>query len=326
VTRVQVAYLVLSHRPPSQLRRLLSTLRAQDPLAPLVVHHDRFSSAISDADVDIGGQVELLTSDHPIRWGDFSLVDAYWRSLRWMNEHLEFDWVVLLSAQDYPIKPLSGLSGMLESANGDAIVSGRRIEEIPELDQRSDLRFRYYYQYLELPELGISGHLPASVRTAFRSGANFGADVVNRLQSGAHIYKFPPGMGFRVGRRSRTIPFGPDAPCWHASFWATLNRVSVDAVMRRLRDDPAYARYYRSTVVPDESVTATILCNDPDIRIVNAEIHHVRWSNAISGHPDTFGADDLAELAASPKFFARKFDIGHDAVILERLDDLIARP
>jgi hypothetical protein len=68
------------------------------------------------------------------------------------------------------------------------------------------------------------------------------------------------------------------------------------------------------------------LCNDPATRVADGDLHHVRWSNALSGHPDIFHAKDVDELAMSSKYFARKFDIDDDAVVLDRLDDLIARP
>ena len=32
------------------------------------------------------------------------MVDAIYRSMAWAVEHIEFDWLILLSAQDYPIK------------------------------------------------------------------------------------------------------------------------------------------------------------------------------------------------------------------------------
>jgi hypothetical protein len=156
-----------------------------------------------------------------------------------------------------------------------------------------------------------------------RSGARVGADTFNRLQSARHVYKFPPGMSYRLGRRSHATPFSSDAPCWHASVWVTLNHKAVEALMRRQRDDPSFVRYYQSTVLCDESVTATVLCNDRDIRVVRSDIHHVRWSQAATGHPDTFGAEDFEELASSTKHFAREFDMDRDSVILDLLDELI---
>jgi hypothetical protein len=323
---MQVAYLVLSHRPPSQLRRLLSTLRNQDHDAPLIVHHDRFRSTVSESDVDVGGRVELLTSAHPIGWGDFSQVEVYWRMLGWMIDHVDFDWVVLLSAQDCPIKPLSELRDMLEHVEGDAILSARAIDEIPEADQRVEFQNRYYYQYAEAPNLGIRKHLPNGTQKVLRSGARVGADVVNRLQSTAHVYKFPDGLNYRVGRRARTTPFSSTAPCWQASSWATLSQKAAETVVSYARDNADYVSYYQSTVLADESATATILCNDPATRVADGDLHHVRWSNALSGHPDIFHAKDVDELAMSSKYFARKFDIDDDAVVLDRLDDLIARP
>ena len=101
---MRIAFLVLNHRPPGQLLRLLTTLRRELPDAPIVIHHDRFRANFDASLIDSIGNAHLLTSERPVVWGDFSLVEAYWRSLRWTVENVEFDWVILLSAQDYPIK------------------------------------------------------------------------------------------------------------------------------------------------------------------------------------------------------------------------------
>ena len=99
----------MNHRDPAQLMRLVATLRLELPEAPIVVHNDKFRADIAAATMDSIGNAYLLTSDEPIYWADFSLVAAFWRSMAWIIEHIEFDWLILLSAQDYPIKSLARL-------------------------------------------------------------------------------------------------------------------------------------------------------------------------------------------------------------------------
>ena len=49
---MKIAFLVLSHRPPGQLVRLLSALRSQLPDAPIVVHHDVYREELPSSEVE----------------------------------------------------------------------------------------------------------------------------------------------------------------------------------------------------------------------------------------------------------------------------------
>src|SRR5258707_3253641 len=81
---MKIAFLVLNHRGPDQLVRLLKTLRAQLPESPIVVHHDIFHGDLPSETIEPIGDVHLLTSGKRMAWGDFSLVDVYSWSLKWM--------------------------------------------------------------------------------------------------------------------------------------------------------------------------------------------------------------------------------------------------
>ena len=91
------------------------------------------------------------------------------------------------------------------------------------------------------------------------------------------------------------------------------------------RDRPNYIEYYRQTVLPGESVTATLLCNEPGMRVDPRDMHYTRWTDPKTGHPDVFVTEDLAELVAAPEHFARKFDVAKDAEILDKLDEVLAK-
>ena len=100
--RPRLLYFITSYRSPDQLERLLQVLRSAQPAAELVVHHDVHATPLDPAVISrVGGH--LLTSSFPILWDDLSLDRARWRVMRWALETLQFDWMVLLSEQDYPI-------------------------------------------------------------------------------------------------------------------------------------------------------------------------------------------------------------------------------
>jgi hypothetical protein len=148
---MRIAFLVLNHRGPDQLLRLLSTLRGQLADAPIVVHHDRFGQSVRQSDIEEVDNAHLLTSPRPLAWGDFSIVDACLRSMSWMRDELDFDWVFLLSGQDYPIKPLASLPHDIETLNADVLLRAVPISQVRTASGRRDKRRRYLYQYQPMP-------------------------------------------------------------------------------------------------------------------------------------------------------------------------------
>ncbi|HLM96449.1 MAG TPA: beta-1,6-N-acetylglucosaminyltransferase [Acidimicrobiales bacterium] len=316
---MRVAYLVTSYRPPRQLLRLLRTLRRAQPESPLVVHHDRFRS-VWDADLvaPVGG-VDVLTSDTPVSWGDFSIVEITWRTLSWMAEHRDFDWVIFLSEQDYPIAPLDRLEERLEGSDVDAFVAAQPIGLIDDAALRMDCDRRYNYRYAKLPRLGMMARLGPGTRRRIADPANYANFVLYKLQRKVTVYRYPDPLPMRLGVRPRRSPFSADFPCWYGSQWMALSRRAAEAVVGFVEEHDDYVRHYARTVIPDESATATIVCNSPDLRVRDEEIHHVRFSSG-DGHPDVFRLDDVGELVSSGRFFARKFDLDVDADVLDALD------
>jgi Core-2/I-Branching enzyme len=317
---MKTAFLVLSHRNPGQTVRLLTTLRRQLPAAPLVVHHDQFRSALTTADVAHLGDVHVLTSPEPIVWGTFSIVDAVWRSLGWMTDRLEFDWIVLLSAQDYPIKPLADFGAFLAGTDADVVLNARPVDQIADLAARRNRRRRYLYQCRPVRvRLSVPAWLRAARRVRNMCGPAVG--VVNNVQPWLQIYRVGDGLPWRVGVRSRSAPFTADQPCWFGSMWFGISRSATAKLLAAVADQPGYVDYFRRTMVPDEAVTASILGNLAGIRMLRQDLHFIRWTTAKkTGHPDVLTSADLPELLAASEYFARKFDVAVDADILDALD------
>jgi hypothetical protein len=318
---MKIAFLVLNHRPPAQLVRLLNTLRSQLPDSPIVVHHDVFHGELPAELIEPIGNVHLVTSGKRIVWGDFSQVEVCLWSLAWMREHLEFDWMILLSAQDYPIKPLAGLADDLTMIGADAIFRAIPISQLP-IGRRMLMRRRYFFQYRD-PGTSWWGWLPQGPRDVLRWTSRPWIRALNMLQPLYKIYLLPDRIPYRLGRRARATPFSGSWPCWHASSWFALSRGALEFVLDYIDKRPEYVDYYRRTMNADESMLATLVFNSPELRVANRETTYTRWSNLLSAHPDIFRSVDLAELTTAEPFFARKFDIGVDADILDELDKFI---
>jgi hypothetical protein len=321
-TSVRVAFLVLNHRRPAQLVRLLEALHSQLPDAPIVVHHDVFHGEFPDEVISHLDNVHLLASRKRMMWGDFSIMDVCCWSLAWMRDHLEFDWVVMLSAQDYPIKPLATLADDLSRGNADAVFSAVPLSQLTRIE-RIKMRHRYHFQYRsETPSWSASR--PRGMRGLLRRCTRSLVVPLNLAQPLFKLYRLPDGMPYRLGWRARRTPFSGSRPCWKGSQWFAMSRNALEYVLTYLADHPEYVEFYRGTMVPDESMLATVVFNAPSLRVANRDVTYTRWRNG-SEHPDLFVAADFPELMAVPQYFARKFDIDRDSHILDELDEFISQ-
>jgi hypothetical protein len=114
--RTRIAYLILAHKNPDQLGRLARALATDR--ARFVVHVDKRSGDAMYASAqqvlgEVGGV--CFVERERCYWGDFSLVRA---TLKALDAALSLtpqpDYVVLLSGQDYPIKPTAAIERFFE--------------------------------------------------------------------------------------------------------------------------------------------------------------------------------------------------------------------
>jgi hypothetical protein len=239
-------------------------------------------------------------------------------------QNLEFDWLVLLSEQDYPIAAPDVLRQRL-AAGADVIMDAERIDAIADPEEHAEARRRYAYQYLTLRHWRPADRLPEPVRSWVRTGRDLAHRAVVRSQDAVALYSTGDALALpaRVGVRARRTPFDEDFPCWWGSAWYALSRTAIERLLAFIDARPDVVRYYERTVIPLESATATILCNDPALRVEHASLHAINWSHVSSGRPDLLREEDLEELLATGMPFARKFDVEAQPALLDAIDERV---
>lgn len=318
-----VLYFVTSYRRPEQVLRLAGTIARESPGAELLVHHDQFRSKLDASELRTAAPgAHLLTSPEPLRWGDFSVVDMHWRGFEWAAEHREFDWLVLLSEQDYPVWPFERTEQFLRGAGADAFLKAAPVDPVPPFSDALSYH-RYFYSYSAVPGASTVHRVPVPWAGSWRAWRQRAVNRVNRRDGQwVRAETYPDGMPTRFGVRRTPGPFSSSFPCWVGKAWFALSRRAVCGVVSHTRSHPEYRRYYERTIVPEESATATIVMNSKELRVIDQELHFERWSDRFSGHPDVFGTADLEAIAASDMPFARKFDLGTGSDALDTLDRL----
>lgn len=315
-------YYIASHKNPEQIIRLIRMLREGSPDSRIVVHHD-FSKTQLDASTCERLGAHVLPYSAPGKWGTFSLVEMTLRTLNWLNENIQFDWLVFLSGQDYPIRPLEDIENSLAASGYDAFMRAAAIEDnVPcggsecpvSYDGKRcwDCDTRYYYRYYSLPLANLSKWVPKQIRDAMRSLGERVAGTNGRI-----VFRDCPPTSQRLLGIRGSHPFNGSFRCFKGSMWFSVNRKAVSALCRKRT---ALESYYRRTLIPDESYFQTILYNDPTVSICRDDKRFMIWRDRTSFSPEVLTRAHIGQLEASDKHFARKFDATVDSTVLDLLD------
>ena len=274
--------MILSYHSPDVLARLVRTLRAGSPDATIAVHHD----ARRCPRPPLPG-AQLVEPAWPVQWAHGSQLAAVLRCLRWALARSDFAWLVLLSGQDYPVRPVPAIEAALAAADADAF-----IETLPVGPLRlrrggmSEFERRYHYRWVRIPP-----------RLA---GALARADPVVQVRA------MPSGV-------YAGLPAPARVPLHHGSDWFTLSRRAVEAVAAAPR---ALERRFERTLVPTEGFVQTVLANRADLRLEAGNRRFAVFDPPTSPRPRVLGLADLDTALSCGADFARKFE---DVAVLEEI-------
>src|SRR4030066_113594 len=123
---MKIAYLILSHQHPAQLTNLVTTLNHGNR-SLFYIHVDRKSEGFLDSpsltSIKDLENVTFLNDRVGVYWGGFSIVEATLRLLRKAVDEGGFQYAVLLSGQDYPIKSNSYIESFFQAHDGKEFIS-----------------------------------------------------------------------------------------------------------------------------------------------------------------------------------------------------------
>lgn len=311
-----VAYLVTSHGSPEHVESLASRLLSLSPSGHVVVHHD--SSA---GDEPWGGRPPdrvHTVGAVPVGWGDWSVVEAALRLLRYARQELGSSWMVLLSGQDRPVVDLARWEGDVRATGVDAIVSARPITKRPVLGHRptaDDLNFvRYAFKWRALPVPRPSFERQAL--EAVRRLSRF-AQPVFKIEYAPRRDRWFIGTPRRWGLpEGWTIYSGPQ--------WMALGARAADCV---LEAPSGVISWFEQTWIPDQAFIHTVLYNHPELALRNERLTYVVPQSMATTRADwmVLRSTDLPGIESSGSVFARKFDPSVDASIVALVDESVDR-
>jgi len=305
------AFVLLTYGRPEPVLRLVEALARDCRDRLIVVCHDGSPEALA-----LLAASELVDKALPSPGGRgrFSVIDAAISAMRWLETQSKpYHWLVQLSGQDYPVRPMSELEDELERGSADGYFyyfdafDAVEAAEGPIAWPRREIENRYEFRY-------------ALLKPAVSDLARAILKVPRLILERTHRYRLHTSYGLLVGKRVPTLPFSEAFRLYGGSFWVTINRQCVRSVLDFVDERPDVVDYFRGVIVPEETFFATVLANRSDVELSRRELRFYEFSTGRHGRPTLLGHGDLDRVLASGCYFARKFDLEHDPEIATAID------
>lgn len=307
-----LAIVILAHADPTHLKRLVAAL----PDTPVVLHCDARTPAEVFRQMTDGLPARVRVIERQkTTLASWSLVSAELAALREAVRWTGARHVAVLSGADYPLVPMGDLVRDLQRMDGRTWIANWPLpfsEWVTDRKPDGGLwRLRHRY-LMRGDQVVFVGDIP--LRWPWR----------------------------------RELP--TDVELRACSQWKIYARRHVDALLRLVEQRPDLVRFWRTTLVPDESFVASMLASP---KLLGADVvepcdsgaWYLDWNSGRPGHPRWLsevdherlvaarrraparlpgGGPDCAPEGDGGKLFARKFR-STDSALLDRLDHELLR-
>lgn len=301
---MRLAYIISAYKSPDLLIRLVH--RIHTPRSIFLIHVDKRTDGTQYRQM-VSGLNDLANvvflKRHSCHWGDFGHVRATLKGLAYLFENGErFDYVFLLTGQDYPIKSNAYIKSFLTEANGRDFIS---YYSFPNQSWGGDGGLRriekWHFRFLEDWPVRLFhkfSHLPVTIQSKSKIKVVI-CSILERLFTKREL----PG---------HMKPFG--GPGYWCITWKSARYIHQFA-----RDNSEFVRFFKYVDIPDEVFFHTIIMNSPYRRsVVNDDLRCIDIS-ARKG-PRIWQKQDFEILSRSKALIARKFDPEIDSEILDLID------
>lgn len=302
---MQKNYLILAHKNPLQLGRMIE--RLDDGASKFFIHLDAKTPIESFTACLEGAHIRFIEPRERCVWGDFSIVQATIRLMEAASK--EQGVFILMSGQDYPIQSQGYINAFLESNKGFDFIEIEPLEEKWKPKMVKDKLEHYHILHSE-----ERGHSNCYAPFAHCS-------VFQKVRTLIHLLKgrlSQKNFKLLCSLPKRVAPF--ERQYAGSQFWAFSERTFY-TILNYIREHKAALEgYYKYTSSPDEiyfhSVLMDLVAKDSTIKLKDpiTYVNYFRKNNV-------FVTEDFDKLTSEKgKLFARKFDTDIDIEILNLID------
>lgn len=277
---MKIACLIVTYTSAAQTRRMIEMLN--NGQFDFYIHLDKKVSIDSHKDLLQIPNVYFIKDRVDVQWAAYSTVQAAFNGIKQIAEsNITYDFINLITGQDYPIKSAEYIANFLSGNIGKQFIEFKGFDtDWQEAKARIE---KYHFTNLHL-------------------AGKFRLEKLVNLFAGKR--KAPVNMIF----------YGV------STFW-TLSPECALYVVNFVENNKAFKSFLKYTWGSDEFIFQTVLMNSPykDV-IVNNNYRYVDWS-AGGARPKFLKTEDFEKITASDAFFGRKFNIDIDSNILDMIDE-----
>lgn len=286
--KMKIAFLMLAHKSPNQINMLLECLNDND--IDVYIHIDKKSNIKRDI-TNFSNNIYVNDNDRiDIKWGSVSMVQATINLIKAMIEsNKTYDYVCLISGQDFLIKDIEDLKDFLHTNYGNNYI---------EILNKENANYYKYKKRVDLyyPQWMIS-------KNKFIILLKF----VYIIITGG----FTKSISIFKRNKNYDLPFS------FGSQWWTLQYDTVVEMYKLISQHTEYLKYYSNSLVPDESFFQTIFMMTSSSSQYVDSLTYTDWKEQIN-HPKTLQKEDIEILdGITDKFIARKFDENIDSDVIK---------
>ncbi len=238
---MKIAYLIVTHRNPALLGKVIETLGSEDD--SFFIHVDAKSDFAPFAQLE-GERVHFTKKREPVYWGEFSQVTA---ALTLIEEALasphQPDYLMLFTGSEFPIRSRDYIHRHLEMHRGDQFIT---LSKMPAPGKPLDV----------LRTVRFPSARPMR-RFLFRALAKLG-----------------------LGKRDYRRAFGSLEPYAGIGWWA-LTAEACREIRDFARRDLSIAPFLAKTHAPDETYMHTIIGNSPHRSRARRNFLYEDWSAGV---------------------------------------------
>lgn len=293
---MRIAFIMLCHKNPEQINKLIDKL-SEFSDADIYIHVDMNHSEIRDQ-INKRDKVKLVPVDqsYNIQWGSVDIVKATLALIREVRRSSkQYDYIWLVSGQDYPICPVKEIEKRLSEG------AGLNYIECITPDSKQYNRYKKLYE------------------VAYPSWIN-GNNMV--IKSVKRIYMILTG-GYRhtFSLFIRQKPFDFDFS--FGSQWWTITAEAAFEILEYSDRYPEVLEYFKKSIIPDECFFQTLFMRGSyrDKRAMN--LTFINWGNNRRS-PEMLTIEDTEKVkeASNTFCFARKFELQQSVSLIEWLGEV----
>lgn len=281
---LSIAHLIVAFKNPEQVYRLAKSL--QSPTSDIFIHIDKKVDQKPFQYIADLPRVHFIRNRQYIVWGGYSITETYISGMKEVLEHSNYDYIILMSGQDYPLRLNADFNNYLNENKGFSLLSVEA--KVPKSIWWKIAIDRYRYYHLNDYKF-------------------YGKKLVHKISKRLLPYRQFIYPNYKLYG-------GPGAT------FCALTKQAAEYIVNFMHDNRKAQRYAKFTHASDEFWFQTLLMNSPlKDKVINQPLWYIDWGG-VSKHPRVLTVLDYPSLIESGMFFARKFDMYVDESVLDMLD------